>query len=339
MRGGARRGLEAVVLPRGGRPALPDLGPDERVAFRGGVATDPAGHPARGGLGGGALRAGRAEHRPAPVRQRPSHLRLGTAPGPGQHGGGGGARRGHDASRRLDHRRRPGGGPGRGADRGGGHPAGSDERQGLPDREMAQGSEVRVGEPGASPPGPAGKPRASPPGRGGGEQPEGSGRGGAPGALRLRDGAEREREIDACQPGAQAGPAPEAGRRRGRASGEARVAGRGGGRWPGRGRGPEADREKPPFQPGHLHGGDGPSAGDLRPAPAFPRAGLQGGAVQLQREGRALREMPGRRAAQDRHALSGRCLHPLRFLRGTAIQPGDAGGRLPGAQHFPRCWR
>ena len=58
-------------------------------------------------------------------------------------------------------------------------------------------------------------------------------------------------------------------------------------------------------------------------------ARLRAGPVQLQRQGRALRGLPGRRADQDRDALpAGRVRH-LRRLRRQAVQPRDAGGHLP----------
>ena len=59
-------------------------------------------------------------------------------------------------------------------------------------------------------------------------------------------------------------------------------------------------------------------------------ARLRAGPVQLQRQGRPLRGLPGRRADQDRDALPARRVRHLRRLPGQALQPRDAGGDLPG---------
>ena len=58
-------------------------------------------------------------------------------------------------------------------------------------------------------------------------------------------------------------------------------------------------------------------------------ARLQARALQLQRQGRALRGLPGRRRHQDRDALPARRLRHLRDLQGRALQPRDAGGEVP----------
>jgi excinuclease ABC subunit A len=59
-------------------------------------------------------------------------------------------------------------------------------------------------------------------------------------------------------------------------------------------------------------------------------ARLQARAVQLQRQGRALRGLPGRRRHQDRDALPARRLRHLRDLQGQALQPRDAGDQFKG---------
>ena len=59
-------------------------------------------------------------------------------------------------------------------------------------------------------------------------------------------------------------------------------------------------------------------------------ARLQAGALQLQRQGRALRVLRGRRRDQDRDALPARRLRHLRRLRRRALQPRDAGDPLQG---------
>ena len=59
-------------------------------------------------------------------------------------------------------------------------------------------------------------------------------------------------------------------------------------------------------------------------------ARLRAGPLLLQREGGALRGVPGGRAGQDRNALPARRLRPLRGVQGAALQPGDARSALQG---------
>ena len=56
----------------------------------------------------------------------------------------------------------------------------------------------------------------------------------------------------------------------------------------------------------------------------------------LQRQGRPVRGLRGRRHRQDRDALPAGYLCPLRGLQGQAVQPGDAGGQIQGQEHL-RC--
>jgi excinuclease ABC subunit A len=56
----------------------------------------------------------------------------------------------------------------------------------------------------------------------------------------------------------------------------------------------------------------------------------------LQRQGRALRGVPGRRRHQDRDALPAGCLRHLRDLQGQALQPRDAGDQFKG-KSSPTC--
>ncbi len=67
----------------------------------------------------------------------------------------------------------------------------------------------------------------------------------------------------------------------------------------------------------------------VRPAARGEAARLRPGALLLQRQGRALRGLRGRRAAQDRDALPARRLRALRDLPRAALQPRDARGALP----------
>ncbi len=58
--------------------------------------------------------------------------------------------------------------------------------------------------------------------------------------------------------------------------------------------------------------------------------GLQAGPLLVQRQGRALRDLPRRRHDQDRDALPARRVHQLRGLPRPPLQPGDAGGAVQG---------
>ena len=71
-------------------------------------AAHPAGDADRRGADGRALYPRRAEHRPAPARQRPADGDPAAAARHRQHGAGRRARRGHDSRRRLDRGHRAG---------------------------------------------------------------------------------------------------------------------------------------------------------------------------------------------------------------------------------------
>ena len=93
---------------------------------------------------------------------------------------------------------------------------------------------------------------------------------------------------------------------------------------------PVADRADAAVEPGDLHRG-------LRPHPRALRADargagprLQARAVQLQRQGRALRGLPRRRPDQDRDALPARRLRALRAVPRQALQPRDPRGPVQG---------
>ncbi len=106
-------------------------------------------------------------------------------------------------------------------------------------------------------------------------------------------------------------------------------------------RGPEADRQGDQ----HRSVADRPHAalesGDLhrrlRPHPPALREDARGTGPRLparpllvQRQGRPLRGLQGRRADQDRDALPARRLRPLRAVPGQALQPRDARGPVQG---------
>ena len=65
--------------------------------------------------------------------------------------------------------------------------------------------------------------------------------------------------------------------------------------------------------------------------------GYKAGQVQLQREGRALRGVQGRRADQDRDALPARRVRALRAVPRQALQPRDARGEVQGQEHRRRA--
>ena len=71
--------------------------------------------------------------------------------------------------------------------------------------------------------------------------------------------------------------------------------------------------------------------------PEIQGARLRARPLLVQRQGRALRGLPGRRRHQDRDALSARRLRHLRCLQGQALQPRDAGGAVQGQIHRRRA--
>ena len=96
----ARRDPHAAQVPVRCRPGLPDAGPAEPHAQRRRGAAHQPDHGARHLAGEHAVRARRAEHRPAPARHEPHRRSHAPAARCRQHAGGGGARPGGDARRR-----------------------------------------------------------------------------------------------------------------------------------------------------------------------------------------------------------------------------------------------
>ena len=92
---------------------------------------------------------------------------------------------------------------------------------------------------------------------------------------------------------------------------------------------PVADRPHAALQSGHLHRSVRADPRLVRRTAGEPRARLQARPVQLQREGRPLRGLPGRRRAEDRDALPAGRLRHLRRLQGQALQSRDAGDQVP----------
>ena len=93
---------------------------------------------------------------------------------------------------------------------------------------------------------------------------------------------------------------------------------------------PEPDRPDAALEPGDVHRAvrADPRAVRRRARGARPR--LQPGPLQLQRQGRPLRELQGRRDPQDRDAVPARRLRPVRGLQGQALQPRGARDPLQG---------
>ena len=100
---------------------------------------------------------------------------------------------------------------------------------------------------------------------------------------------------------------------------------------------PEPDRAHAALQPGDVHGTLHADPRPLRRRARVARARLRPGALLLQREGRALRGVPGRRPDQGRDALPARRLRALRRLPRQALQPRDARGALQGHARSTRC--
>src|SRR5690606_120465 len=91
-----------------------------------------------------------------------------------------------------------------------------------------------------------------------------------------------------------------------------------------------ADRPHAALEPGDVHGALHADPGPLLEPPRIADAWLRTRPVLLQREGRAVRGVPGRRAREDRDALPARRLRALRRLPGAPVQPGDARRPLQG---------
>ena len=93
---------------------------------------------------------------------------------------------------------------------------------------------------------------------------------------------------------------------------------------------PVADRPHPALQPRDLHRRLHPDPRLVRRPAREQGARLQARPLQLQRQGRPLRGVPGRRPDQDRDALPARRLRHLRRVPRRALQPRDARGEVQG---------
>ena len=83
---------------------------------------------------------------------------------------------------------------------------------------------------------------------------------------------------------------------------------------------PDPDRPQQPIQPGHLHRLLRHDPRSLHQGAARRRARLQARALQLQRQGRPLRGVPGRRRDHDAALLHARRRGDLQHLQGRALQ-------------------
>ena len=102
---------------------------------------------------------------------------------------------------------------------------------------------------------------------------------------------------------------------------------------------PVAHRPHAAQQPGHLHGPVRPHPPALLHDPGGALARLLAGALQLQRQGRPLRGVQGRRHDHDRDALPARRLRAVRGVRRQALQPRDPRPCGTAAAPSTRCSR
>ncbi len=100
---------------------------------------------------------------------------------------------------------------------------------------------------------------------------------------------------------------------------------------------PVADRTQQPVEPRDLHRLLRRHPRPVHASAAVGRARLQGGTVQLQRQGRPLRGVPGRR--RDHHAalLHARRRSDLRRVQGGSLRRRDAGGHAARQDHRRRA--
>ena len=100
---------------------------------------------------------------------------------------------------------------------------------------------------------------------------------------------------------------------------------------------PVADRPHPALEPRHLHRRLHPDPRLVRRPARKPGARLQTRPLQLQRQGRPLRSLPGRRPHQDRNALPPRRLRHLRGMPRQTLQPRNARSEVQGQVHRRRA--
>ena len=97
---------------------------------------------------------------------------------------------------------------------------------------------------------------------------------------------------------------------------------------------PVADRPHAPIQPGHLHRGVRQDPHPVRGHHRGQSPWLPTGSVLVQRQGRSLRGVHGRRHHQDRDELPARRVRAVRGVPRRPVQPGNPGGALQGQDHL-----
>ena len=100
---------------------------------------------------------------------------------------------------------------------------------------------------------------------------------------------------------------------------------------------PEPDRAHAALEPGDVHRAVHADSRAVRRAAGREDPRLRAGPLLVQREGRPLRGVPGRRAREDRDALPSRRLRAVRGVQGEALQSRDARGPLPRREHRGRA--
>ena len=100
---------------------------------------------------------------------------------------------------------------------------------------------------------------------------------------------------------------------------------------------PESDRPHAALESGDVHGPVHADSRAVRRAARGEDSRLRAGALLVQREGRPLRGVSGRRSREDRDAFPARRLRALRGVQGQALQSRDARGSLPRAEHLRRA--
>ena len=321
-------------VPGRRRARLPDDGPDQRHAVGRRGPADPPRDADRHDAHGRPVHPRRAVDRPAPARQRQADRDADPAPRPGQHGPRRRARRGDHPHRRLGRRHRTRGGGARRRDhrqraaRGGPRRAALDHRR-LPPRGArgpgpdapAQGQRQAARRPRRAPAQPP-RPRPARPAR----------------DVRRGDRGLGQRQEHARDRGPLPGARPRA-QRVARAGRGARLPrGRVRDRQDHRDR-PEPDRPHAAVQPGDLRRAvhADPRAVRGRAGVAGPR--LHAGPLQLQRQGRPLRELQGRRHPQDRDAVpAGRLRARARSARASATTARRSRSTTR-ASRSPTSWR
>ena len=321
----------ASRLPPPGRPQLPEPEPRGRLPLGRRGAAHPPRDADRLGADRRALRARRAVDRPAPARQPPPHRDAPHAPRPRQHAHRRRARRGDHPRGRLDRRHRPAA------------PASTAATSCTPGRYADLLAETPVASPATTSPG-AARSRRPQKRRRIDKERQITVVGARENNLRdvtvdvparRHDGGHRRqrlRQVVARQRHPLRGARQPAQRRAPR-RGQAHAGHRPRQSRQGRARRPGADRPHAALEPGHLHR-------RLRPHPhAVQRdargegARLPARAVQLQRQGRPLRGVLGRRHDQDRDELPARRVRRLRGLPRQALQPRHPRGALQGQEH------